>query len=471
MRPVLIRLFYCTCENKKRFEMEKKNTEAGLDYANGRIVPLFGKIFFPTLLGLLFNALLTVIDGIFVGQGVGADGIAAVNIIAPLYMVVTGIGLMFGIGSSVVAGIAMSQGDHRKASVNMTQAMLLSVLAVGLLCLLLASVPETVVRLLGSSDRLLPHTMDYLLWLIPGIFFLLFESIGMMVIRLDGSPKYAMLCNVIPSVINIVLDWYFVFPLGMGVKGAAIATSASIVVGAAMVLLYFLRFSYVLRFCWDLQGFFVNIWRQIRVGSSAFVTEIAMSVMMFTGNYVFMRHFGEAGVAAYSIACYLFPLIFMMSTAVAQAAQPIISFNYGAANTARVRAAFRVSFLTALFCGVFITVSIALGARGIVAMFIDPACEAGVLASRGLPIFALCAVFFAANMAIIGFFQSVEQAAKALVFTLLRGIIYLVPLFFLMPVLLPDRGVWAAIPCSEILTLLTIGVVLAVSWGCRRKGA
>ena len=252
--------------------MEKKNTEAGLDYANGRIVPLFGKIFFPTLLGLLFNALLTVIDGIFVGQGVGADGIAAVNIIAPLYMVVTGIGLMFGIGSSVVAGIAMSQGDHRKASVNMTQAMLLSVLAVGLLCLLLASVPETVVRLLGSSDRLLPHTMDYLLWLIPGIFFLLFESIGMMVIRLDGSPKYAMLCNVIPSVINIVLDWYFVFPLGMGVKGAAIATSASIVVGAAMVLLYFLRFSYVLRFCWDLQGFFVNIWRQIRVGSSAVVT-------------------------------------------------------------------------------------------------------------------------------------------------------------------------------------------------------
>ena len=107
--------------------MEKKNTEAGLDYANGRIVPLFGKIFFPTLLGLLFNALLTVIDGIFVGQGVGADGIAAVNIIAPLYMVVTGIGLMFGIGSSVVAGIAMSQGDHRKASVNMTQAMLLLV--------------------------------------------------------------------------------------------------------------------------------------------------------------------------------------------------------------------------------------------------------------------------------------------------------------------------------------------------------
>ncbi|MDE5609591.1 MAG: hypothetical protein K2I66_04310 [Bacteroidales bacterium] len=104
------------------------------------------------------------------------------------------------------------------------------------------------------------------------------------------------------------------------------------------------------------------------------------------------------------------------------------------------------------------------------AMFIDPSCEAGVLASRGLPVFALCAVFFAANMAVIGYCQSVEQAAKALVFTLLRGIIYLVPLFFLVPLLIPGRGVWAAIPCSEILTSLTIGAVLAVSC-CRSRRA
>ncbi|MDE6494112.1 MAG: MATE family efflux transporter [Bacteroidales bacterium] len=443
--------------------MNNANVATGLDYANGRIPYLFGKIFFPTLLGLIFNALITVIDGIFVGQGVGPDGIAAVNIIAPLYMVVTGIGLMFGIGSSVVSGIAMSQGENRRASVNMTQAMMMSGLLVASLSLLLVFFPESAARLLGSSDRLLSHTLNYLVWLVPGIFFLLFESIGMMVIRLDGSPKYAMLCNIIPAIINIFLDWYFVFPLGMGVKGAAIATSASILVGAVMVMIYFLRFSYVIRFCWELHGFLANTWHQIRVGSSAFVTEIAMSVMMFTGNSVFMRYFGEEGVAAYSIACYLFPLIFMMSTAVAQSSQPIISFNYGAGNTGRVRAAFRVSFLTALICGIITTVSIGLGARGIVAMFINPACEAGVLASRGLPVFALCTVFFSVNMAVIGFCQSVEQAAKALVLTLLRGVIYLVPLFFLVPVLIPGWGVWAAIPCSEILTSVTIGVAIVIS--------
>ena len=175
-------------------------------------------MFFPTLLGLIFNALITIVDGIFVGQGVGPDGIAAVNIIAPLYMVVTGTGLMFGIGTSVVAGIAIAQGEGRKASVNMTQASALSTaLIVALVAALLIWSEETA-RALGSSDALLPGAIAYLLWLLPGFIFLMFECIGMMVIRLDGSPKYAMMCNIVPAVINIGLDYYLVFPCGMGVK-------------------------------------------------------------------------------------------------------------------------------------------------------------------------------------------------------------------------------------------------------------
>lgn len=100
--------------------------------------------------------------------------------------------------------------------------------------------------MLGCSDELLPNALDYLVWLIPGMFFLIFEFIGMMVIRLDGSPKYAMYCNIIPAVINIVLDYWLVFPCGMGVKGAAIVTSASIAIGGLMVFVYFVWFSYPL---------------------------------------------------------------------------------------------------------------------------------------------------------------------------------------------------------------------------------
>ena len=436
--------------------METSSPSAGLDYAEGKIGRLFQKMFFPTLLGLIFNALITIVDGIFVGQGVGPEGIAAVNIIAPLYMVVTGTGLMLGIGSSVIAGIALAQGESRRASVNMTQASLLAVALIFLLVLILLFFRETTARLLGSSDELLPGALDYLTWLLPGLFFLVVECIGMMVIRLDGSPKYAMYCNIIPAVINIILDYYLVFPCGLGVKGAAIATSISTIIGGLMVVVYFFRFSYVIRYLWCLRSFWRNIWHQVQIGSSAFITEIAMSVMMLTGNYMFMKYYGDSGVAAFSIACYLFPLMFMMSNAVAQSAQPIISYNYGASLAPRVRAAFRLSLKVAALCGLIAFLGIALGAKWTVALFISPDCEAGRLAIYGLPVYSLCALFFAVNISFIGFYQSIEKALRAMIFTLMRGIIVLVPMFCILPSLFPGWGIWAAIPVSEAITLIVI---------------
>lgn len=435
--------------------MNQKST-TGLDYANGKITRLFSKMFFPTLLGLIFNALLTIIDGIFVGQGVGPEGIAAVNIIAPLFMVATGTGLMFGIGSSVIAGIAISRNDNSRASINTTQAYVFCAVFISLLAIVLLFFRKEIALLLGSSDKLLPGALDYLTWLIPGIFLLIFECIGMMVIRLDGSPKFAMYCNIIPAVINIFLDYYLIFPCGMGVKGAAIATSLSIAVGALMVFVYFIRFSYVIKFKWSPKNFAVNIWRQIQIGSSAFITEVAMSVMMLTGNYMFMKYYGNSGVAAFSIACYLFPLMFMMSNAVAQSAQPIISYNYGAGATSRVKQAFALSIRVAFICGIIAFCALAFGAGQIVQLFIDPECDAGRLACAGLPIYATCAIFFSINISFIGYYQSIEKAFKAMIFTLMRGVVFLVPLFCIMPVLFPSWGIWAAIPASEALTLLII---------------
>lgn len=429
---------------------------AGLDYLGGRIPRLFRKMFFPTLLGMVFNALITVFDGIFIGQGVGPDGIAAVNIIAPLFMVIAGIGLMFGIGASVVAGIALAHDNSRRAGIVVTQGIF------GSLAIMLGVVatcfffPSGVASLLGSSARLMPKALDYLLWMLPGFMCQLVCCIGLMVIRLDGSPKYAMLCNAIPSVVNIILDWVYIFPLGMGVKGAAIATSISLALGAVMVVVYIFRFSYVIKFIVDFSGLLPSLWRQVRIGSSALVAEIAMSVMMLTGNYVFMEYFGEAGVAAYSIGCYLFPILFMISNAVAQSAQPIISVNFGARNVDRIREAFRLSVKVAVVCGVLSGIGIAAGAPYIVEAFIDPTCEAAAIARRGLPVMACCSLFFAVNVAFIGFYQSIEWALRAMAFTLLRGVVFLVPAFILLPKVFPAWGMWGAIPASELFTLIVI---------------
>ena len=354
----------------------ESGVQSGLDYSHDKIGKLFSKIFFPTLFGMLFTALITIVDGIFVGRGVGPDGIAAVNIIVPIYMIATGIGLMMGIGSSVRAGMVMAGGDVARTNAIVSQSFLSVTIFMSVIIGFVMIWPAETARLLGSSDILLDKAVDYLTWLIPGTLFLSWSCIGMMVIRLDGSPNYAMLINIIPAIINIAGDYILIFPYGMGVKGAAIATAGSIVVGGIMSILYFSH-SYVIKLCIDMRRFWRNLWSVVTVGSSAFVTEVAMSIMILTGNFIFMRYFGDSGVAAYSIACYLFPLFFMMSNAVAQSAQPIISYNKGIDAAERVKSAFRLSRRVALLCGTIAFVGVAVASSGIISMFIPVSSPAG----------------------------------------------------------------------------------------------
>lgn len=408
---------------------ERNLSRDRLDFGSGAIAPLFRALFFPTLVGMIFNSALTVIDGVFVGHGVGADGIAAVNIVAPLFMVVTGIGLMFGIGASVVASVRLSEGNVKAARIIMTQAFISGLVSIGIVCAVCLAFTVPVVSALGCTPRLEDNAVGYLLWLLPGMIFLFMECVGMMLIRLDGSPKYAMAVQVAAATVNIALDWLMVFPLGRGVMGAALATSAACAVGGVMVLVYFVRRSDKLRFyrlklsVTSVLLTLRNTGYMIRIGSATFLTELAMSVMMLTGNYMFVGMLGEEGVAAFAVTCYLFPIVFSISNAVAQSAQPIISFNYGARRPERVEKALRMSLFTAIACGLSMTALLWLGADGIVRMFLSPDETAYGLAVEGLPLFASCAVFFAVNIAFIGYYQSIENAAASAAYTLLRGVI------------------------------------------------
>ena len=150
------------------------------------------------------------------------------------------------------------------------------------------------------------------------------------------------------------------------------------------------------------------------------------------------------------------PLVFSVSNAVAQSAQPIISYNYGAHNLSRVSRALRVSLLTAVICGAVIVVGLLLGAPGITGLFLAPSETAYTLAVKGLPLFATCSVFFAVNIAFIGYYQSIEKALASTLFTLLRGVILLVPSFILLPRLIGVPGLWLAIPLAEFLTGILI---------------
>lgn len=329
-----------------------------IDLGTVKVSTLFKKFFIPTLLGMLCMSAVTTIDGIFVGHGVGSDGIAAVNICVPLIMLFTGLGLMVGVGSSVVASIQLSRGKAKAARINITQALIFVTLAALVPSSLIMLYPERTALLLGASLHLLPMATDYLMWLVPSLTFQMWIAISLFIIRLDGAPKFAMWCSILSALINVVLDWWFIFPLGWGVMGAALATSISIVTGGLMALSYLLFFArrvrlYRLKWSYrSLQLTIRNIGYQCRIGSSALLGEATLAMLMFVGNQVFMHYLGNEGVGAFGIACYYIPFVFMVGNAIAQSAQPIISYNFGIRNHKRVLDTEKIVRQTSILCGV-----------------------------------------------------------------------------------------------------------------------
>ena len=433
-----------------------------IDFAHSDIRRLFASMFFPTLLGMLFNMAFIFTDGIFVGHGIGGHGLAAINLISPLMMLINGLGMMLGVGASVVAAIHLAHGNVKAARINVTQAFAAGIsvsVLTGTVCYLF---PDTVLTLLGADGQLYPFAREYYVWFLPTCLLNMVTSIGMFAIRLDGSPRYAMLSNIIPAIVNIVLDYLFIIPLQWGLMGASLATDLGGLVGTGMVIYYMCFRAKTLRLyrlkmsATSLLLTLRNIGYMAKTGLSGFVGEIAIAVMMLTGNWVFKLHLGDTGVAAYSVSCYLFPLVYMIYSAVAASAQPIISFNHGKGERQRVHRTLRFSLLVSVVMGMAVGGVFYFFAPTVVSCFLGTGAPAYALASEGLPYYATGFLFMAVNVCVVGYLQSIERAGLAILFTTMRGIVFLVGAFMVLPRLFGVPGLWLAIPAAEALTTLCV---------------
>ncbi|MBR1644718.1 MAG: MATE family efflux transporter [Bacteroidales bacterium] len=440
-----------------------------LDFGTMKVTHLFAKLFFPTFLGLFFYAMLNIADGMFVGQGVGSDALAAVNIAAPLYTLATAIGLQLASGVSIVAAVLLSQGKVAEARRHVTYAFLVGTATMAVICVLIWCLPRPLSFLFGGTEQLYPLVRDYMIWMAPALLFSAILVIGMFVLRLEGLPQKAMLCEVVPSIVNLVLDWLLVFPLQMGVRGAALATTLSQALGVGM-LVYFMRRHVrtlrVSRLAWSRRAARLmvhDLWHMMQVGFPAFVGEIAISSIMVTGNYLFVRYLHEDGVAAFSVACYLMPLIFMMGSAIAQSLQPIVSYNMGGGHRDRVRQTLRISCVAALVSGLLVSALGFFAHRPLLALFLEPGSAAYTIATNGFPLYATSFLFFTLNLVLIGYLQSLKQHRLSTFFMLLRGFLFVMPSFVLLPRLCGAAGLWLAIPLSEMLTCVCLVVTLCFS--------
>ena len=438
-----------------------------LDFKSMSVGKLFTKLLVPTIMGMAASALFTVVDGIFVGNGIGSDAMAAVNISAPIFMIITGVGLMFGMGGGILTSINLSQGKKKVANINFTQSVIALVFISLVMTLLLTIFPHKIATLFGSDEYLMDMVVEYLFWFSISLPFTVLVVALPFFIRLT-NPKISMWAMLAATVVNIILDYLFIFVFKWGLFGAAIATDIGEFVGAAIMIIYLFRHSIAIRFVWlklsvkSLLLTLRNVGYMIKLGFSVFLSEITISVMIISGNYVFMDYMGADGVAAYSVICYLFPIIFMVFNATVQSAQPIISYNYGCGQMKRSDNALRLSMLFTLAFAFSIMLLFICFTRSIVTLFIpDTASAAWGYAVAGLPLFATDYLFFGINIIIIGYYTSIERLRRAISLTVLRGILPVV-FFFTLPLLLDVNGIWLAVAAGDITTTVVIVILLIV---------
>lgn len=438
------------------------NNRDSIDFAHEPVGRLFRKMFIPTLIGLVSMVVLNITDGAFVGHGVSSDALAAVNVVAPIFLIVSGLGLMFGIGSSVVASIHLSKGNTKAANINMTQGLLAATLLGIVLAFIFYQLQRPLCILFGSNEELIPIACSYLKWIAILTPFNLFGMVGMFMVRLDGSPRFAMVVNCSMAITNIILDYIFIYPLQMGLEGAAIATTISFSLGNIPLIIYFTIVAQTVKLyklktsLTSLKLTLRNLLYQIKVGASALLSEVAIATIMIAGNYVFMHYLGPNGVAAFSVGCYCLPIVFMMGNAIVQSVQPIVSFAHGNNDANRLAESTRIAIIVSLVTGITGMALMLSRPEDITSIFLPTNCEAYKLCTYGLPYFSPAFLFISFNIVAIGLMQSTEQALKATIFTILRGFIFSAICFISIPMLLGEAGLWFALPMAELLTIIAI---------------
>lgn len=447
---------------------------AKIDYEKTSIGKLFVKQLVPSILGMAFTALFVIMDGIFVGRGIGSDALAAVNIIAPLFTIMTGVGLMFGMGAAIIATIHLSKRKKKSADIVITQSFVVSSLIMLLFTILAVYFPKQIAMMLGAPESLIEMATEYLIYLSCFSVFQTAISSLPFFVRIS-NPNYSLICLSIATILNIVLDYVFIFIFKWELMGAAVATGIGQVIATLMLVLYLTKNSAGLRFV-KLHITLKNIRYALRntitiahLGFAVLLSEITISIMSIAGNYTFSFYTGVAGVAAFGIINYLFPIVYMIFNAIIQSAQPIISYNYGQNSKGRYIGALRLAIMTAIVVGgIFVVISTVFNQQ-LVSLFIpDRTDPAWIIAVTGLPYFSLDFIFFGINIIAIGYYMSVQNTRRAMTFTIVRGALPVI-CFMVIPIWLDVKGIWLSVPIAEILTALVIFIIIVKNKISERK--
>ncbi len=426
--------------------MERLKTES--------ITSLFLKYLIPSVTGTLSVGVLIFIDTVFIGRGVGSMGLAALNTAIPVFTLYSSTGLLLGMGGATAAAIDSGRGNIRGKNKIFSHAVILAT-GIGIIFTLLQGIfINALTGLLGATDTLFPMVKSYLGIISKFTLFYLVPHTLNAFIRNDGNPNLTMIGMVVCGIINIILDYIFIFIFGWGMGGAALATGLAQVAYFLILILHFYSPRNTLRI--QRRKFQLETATRIfRIGFPSFLNDTSMGIAIFAFNLVLFRIRGDLAVSAYSIILNINFLVYLIFVGISQACQPLLSINYGAGNNERVRETLKLGFLTSALVAVATIVLLNVFKYPIIRLFNREDMELIGMAAVGMPIFFSATLFMGLNIIYAILFQAVENPSVSSLLTFLRGLGLIIAGLTLLPNILGINGVWGTPLFAESITLIT----------------
>ncbi len=410
----------------------------------------------PAITGMLVNALYNIVDRMFIGNipQEGSLAITGIGITMPISTIILACGMLVGIGTTANISIKLGEGRREVAERIIGNNVTLSLLISLFITMIGLGFKEPILKTFGASEHTLPYADQYITIILLGtVFSVLGYSLNSN-IRADGKPMIAALTMIVGCIINIILDPILIFGLGWGIKGAAIATIISQFVTALWVLLYFVLQKSNLKFkVQDLKLDFSLVKMILAIGSAPFAMQLATSLVQVISNNALKTYGGDLAIGAMATISSISLIFLMPIFGINQGSQPIIGYNYGAKQYSRVKEAFLISLGFGTFILAIGFIVVEFFPTAIISLFnSDP--ELMSITVRGIRIYLFMLTFVSVSIIGSNFFQSIGKARLAIVLSLLRQLILLLPLIFILPRFIGLDGVWLAQPISDILAIV-----------------
>ena len=413
------------------------------------------------VLGMIALSCYILADTFFVSLGMGADGLAALNLAIPVYSFIHGSGLMIGMGGGTRYSIRKNQGDGASANRAFTSAICLAAGFAAVFFLIGLLLPGQLARLLGADGAVYAMTRTYLQVILLFAPAFLTNNLLLCFVRNYGAPQLSMAAMIGGSLSNVVLDWVFIFLCGMGIFGAVFATGLAPIISMAILSPHFFRrknnFHPVA--CRP-QG--RTLGRILSSGAPSLVTEASSGIVIIAFNALIMGLEGNTGVAAYGVIANLSLVVIAIYTGIAQGIQPILSRSYGAGDRKSLTAILRYAMMTMVCVSVVIYGAVLACAPQIAAVFNSEGnATLQAIAEQGLRLYFIACHFAGCNVVMAMYFTSTERPLPAHAISLLRGFFIILPMAFLLAAVGEMVGIWLAFPVTECLVaLLAVGLFL-----------